>query len=81
LQEQASNHLKLLWSKAMVVSVEEKSWHETVAGVDQGDERERTADEVSKIVGQHQNRWLAELRDKSRGNLFTAWAVLGIKAA
>ena len=27
LQEQASNHLKLLWSKAMVVSVEEKSWH------------------------------------------------------
>jgi hypothetical protein len=27
LQEQASNHLKLLWSKAMVVSVEEKSRH------------------------------------------------------
>jgi hypothetical protein len=24
LQEQASKHLKLLWSKAMVVSVEEK---------------------------------------------------------
>jgi hypothetical protein len=48
LQEQASNHLKLLWSKAMVVSVEEKSRHKTVAGVDQGDERERTADEVSK---------------------------------
>jgi len=24
LQEQASNHLKLLWSKVMVVSVEEK---------------------------------------------------------
>jgi len=24
LQEQASNHLKLLWSRAMVVSVEEK---------------------------------------------------------
>jgi hypothetical protein len=38
LQEQASNHLKLLWSKAMVVSVEEKSRHKTVAGVDQGDE-------------------------------------------
>lgn len=35
--------------------------------MDQGDERERTADEVSKIVGQHQNRGLAELRDKSRG--------------
>ena len=27
LQEQASNHLKLLWPKAMVVSVEEKSRH------------------------------------------------------
>ncbi len=25
MQEQASNHLKLLWSKAMVVSVKEKS--------------------------------------------------------
>ncbi len=49
LQEQASNHLKLLWSKAMVVSVEEKAWQKTVSGMDQGDERKRTADEVSKI--------------------------------
>ena len=49
LQEQASNHLKLLWSRAMVVSVEEKSRHKTVAGVDQGDECKRTADEVSKV--------------------------------
>ena len=48
LQEQASNHLKLLWSKAMVVSVEEKSRQRIVAGVDQGDEHKRTTDEVSK---------------------------------
>ena len=48
LQEQASNHLKLLWSKAMVVSVEEKSRQRIVAGVDQGDECKRTTDEVSK---------------------------------
>jgi hypothetical protein len=48
LQELASNHLKLLWSKATVVSVEEKSRHKTVAGVDQGDERKQTTDEVSK---------------------------------
>jgi len=48
LQEQASNHLKLLWSKAMVVSVEEKAWQKTVSGMDQGDERKRTIDEVSK---------------------------------
>ena len=48
LQEQAPNHLKLLWSKARVVSVKEKSRHRIVAGEDQGDERERTIDEASK---------------------------------
>jgi hypothetical protein len=48
LQEQASNRLKLLWSKVMVVSVEEKAWQKTVSGEDQGDERKRTIDEVSK---------------------------------
>jgi hypothetical protein len=42
LQEWASNRLKLLWSKTMVVSVEEKSRLKIVAGVDQGDERKRT---------------------------------------
>jgi hypothetical protein len=42
LQEQASNHLKLLWPKAMVVSVEEKSRHRIVAGMTQRDERKRT---------------------------------------
>jgi hypothetical protein len=48
LQEQASNHLKLLWSKATVVSVEEKSRQRIVAGRDQGDECKRTIDEASK---------------------------------
>jgi hypothetical protein len=48
LQEQASNHLKLLWSKAMVVSVKEKSRHRIVAGEDHGDEHKRTTYEVSK---------------------------------
>jgi hypothetical protein len=48
LQEQASNHLKLLWLRATVVSVKEKSRHRIVAGMDQGAERERTTDEVSK---------------------------------
>ena len=32
LQEQASHPLKLLWSKATVVSVKEKSRHRIVAG-------------------------------------------------
>ena len=39
-----------------MVSVEEKSWQKTVAGEDQGDEQKRTAEEVSKYQGQHQNR-------------------------
>ena len=48
LQEQASNHLKLRWLRARVVSVKDKSWLKTVAGKVQGDEHKRTADEVSK---------------------------------
>ena len=55
LQEQASNHLKLLWPKVMVVSVEEKAWQKTVSGEDQGDERKRTIDEVSKYQRRRQN--------------------------
>jgi hypothetical protein len=41
LQEQASKHLKLLWSKAMVVSVEGKV-PQKGSVVDQRDERKRT---------------------------------------
>jgi hypothetical protein len=48
LQEQAPNHLKLLWSKAMLVSGKEKSQHRTAAGEVLGDEHKRTIDEVSK---------------------------------
>jgi len=47
-QEQASNRLELLWSRARVVSVKEKSWLRTMAGGDQGDEQQRTTDEASK---------------------------------
>ena len=48
MQEQAPNHLKLRWLRARVVSVKEKSWLKTVAGMDQGDEHKLTTDEVSK---------------------------------
>jgi hypothetical protein len=48
LQEQAPNHLKLRWLRARVVSIKEKSWHKTTAGMVQGDEYKRTIDEVSK---------------------------------
>jgi len=54
----------------------------TAAGMNQKDECKRTADEVSKcLTVSIKTEGLAELRDKSRGNLFTAWMVLGIKAA
>ena len=48
LQEQAPNHLKLRWLRTSVVSVKEKSWLRIMAGVDQGDEQQRTTDEASK---------------------------------
>jgi len=38
LQEQASNHLKLHWSRAIVVSVEEKGMAMTASDMVQGDE-------------------------------------------
>ena len=48
LQEQASKHLKLLWSKAMVVSVEEKSrlgsWQVWIKEMSESE----PSDEVSK---------------------------------
>jgi hypothetical protein len=55
LQEQASNHLKLLWLRARVVSVKDKSRHKTMAGAVQGDEQKRTTDEVSKQMRRRRN--------------------------
>ena len=46
-REQASNHPKRHRSKAVVVSVGEKG-RRYRSGVDHGDERERTTDDVSK---------------------------------
>ncbi len=47
VQAQVPNHLKLRWSKARVVSVQEKA-RENSSGEGQGDERKRTTDDVSK---------------------------------
>jgi hypothetical protein len=47
LQELASNRLKLLWSRARVVSVKGKAPLK-VSGEVQGGECKRTTDEVSK---------------------------------
>ena len=52
-----------------------------MAGEDQGGERKRTTDEVSKARGRRQNWGICELRDKSRGSLLTAWAAPDIEVA
>ena len=38
-----------------MVSVKEKAWQKTVSGKDQGDEQQRTIEEVSKNLGWRQN--------------------------
>ena len=63
------------------MSVEGKDMAETMSGETQGDERKRTTDEVSKTKGRRRNWRRTPLQDKSRGNLFTAWAASGIKVA
>ncbi|MGA9178419.1 MAG: hypothetical protein WBZ05_14345 [Desulfobacterales bacterium] len=49
--------------------------------MNQRDERKRTTDEVSKIIGRRQNWWLSVRQDKPRGKLLTAWVASGIKVA
>jgi hypothetical protein len=79
LQEQASNHLKLLWSKAMVVSVKEKSrlrlWQVRIREMSVSESLMRRR----KQKGGVKTGGLSDLQDESRGNLFTAWAAPGVK--
>ena len=81
MQEEAPNHLKLLWSKAMVVSVEEKV--ETRS-------RQVSAKETNTsepLMKCRKRRDAVKTRreslawDKSGGDLFTVQAVAGMKAA
>jgi hypothetical protein len=78
LQEQASKHLKLLWSKAMVVSVEEKVPPD---GISCESERRAQANHPMRCrnIKTTSNWWLSLHQDKSRGNLLTAWAASDIK--
>jgi hypothetical protein len=48
VQAEAANHLELLRSRAVVVSVEGKVAPLSAAGVDHEGERKRTTDEASK---------------------------------
>ena len=51
------------------------------SGMDKGDERKRTIDEVSKASRCRQNWGLTVLQDKFKGHLFTAWTAAGIEMA
>ena len=48
LQEQVPNHLRRLWTKAMVVSAEGKGLERTRSGDRQEEDRKGTTDDVSK---------------------------------
>ena len=72
LQEEASNHLKLLRSKALVVSVEEKAWQGLCqVGIKEMSESEPLM-RCRNIRDGVKTGVLAGLQDKFRGNLFTA---------
>jgi len=81
LQELASNHLKLHWSRAIVVSVKEKAWQRPC----QVRIREASASELllrcRNEMDDVRTGGLTVLQDKSKRGLFTAWAASGIKVA
>jgi hypothetical protein len=81
LQEQVPNHLRRLWSKAMVVSTGGKGLGRTRSGGWQEEDRKGTTDDVSKAYGRCQNRRESLLRDKLRRSLFTDGVASGIKVA
>jgi len=56
LQERVSNHLRRLWSKAMVVSAEGKGLAMTRSGIRQEEDCKGTTVEVSKAIRRCQNR-------------------------
>ena len=65
LQEQTSNHLRRLWTKAMVVSAEGKGPAPTGSGVRQEEDRKGTTIEVSKRIRRCQNRSLVTTAGQS----------------
>ena len=55
LQGEALNRLKLHGLRALMVSVEGKGMAKIMSGEDQGGERKRTTDEVSKTIRRCRN--------------------------
>lgn len=70
LQEEASNHSKLRWSKVRVVSVREKVSYKT-SGKDQGDEAIKPLLKCRKRIDEIKTEGESLTRDKLSGNLFT----------
>ena len=81
MQVEASNHLKLLWSKAMVVSVKEKAGQRPCqvcvmeTNTNEPLIKYRKRRDVIKTRGESLT-W-----DKSGGNLFTVQVVAGMEVA
>jgi hypothetical protein len=70
LQEEASNHFKLRWSKARVVSVEEKVSYK-ISGEDQGDEAIKPLRKCRKRIDEIETEGKSLTQDKLNGYLFT----------
>jgi hypothetical protein len=70
LQEEASNHSKLRWSKAKVVSVREKVSYK-ISGRDQGDEAIKPLQKCRKRIDGIRTEGKSLTRDKLSGNLST----------
>ena len=71
MQEEVSNHRKLRWSKAKVVSVAEKARTIASGEVKKVNENEPLKKRRKRIDG-IKTEGVSLTRDKSRGNLFTA---------
>ena len=81
LQEQASNHLKLRWLRARVVSVKEKAQQRLCQVWIKEMSSSEPSTRCRNIRGGVKTGVLGDLQDKSRGSLFTVWAAPGIEMA
>ena len=78
LQGEASNRPELLRSRAVVVSVREKS-PVKVAGMEQRDERKRTTADASKAVTDDiKTGSCCAVREEPSGCLLIGWVVSGV---
>ena len=81
MQVEAPNHRKLLWSKAMVVSVTEKARLDLVRCVPMETNTSEPLITCRKRRDVIKTGRKSLARDKSGGNLFTVQVVAGMEAA